>query len=391
MVYAAKFLVATALATIALSDCASAHPGQHNHRSLEEAAQSRHFKSNARRSLEACANSKNHRALKERAAARREAKLAQLRRQRRLAAADVIAKSHKSDLTGITTTVDPSTLFGTQPQCILEPEVTQGPYYVNGELIRNDIREEQAGVDLYTELQFIDVNTCEPVANLYIDFWHCNSTGVYSGVVAGGNGDSSDLTNINATFARGLAPTNDEGIVQFITKFPGHYTGRATHIHLLSNHGGEVLSNNTYAGSSVSSVGQIFFDQDLITEVEKTSVYATNTQTLTTNAEDSIFSQEAETGFDPIVEYVYLGSSVEEGIFSWISVGIDATVSETISSAATWTANGGVANANNDFGAPGGGQGGPGGNGSFPGAPPNGTAPSPSTTATPAPSSSSCT
>ncbi|TMW57585.1 hypothetical protein Poli38472_003510 [Pythium oligandrum] len=380
-----KLLAATALATVVL---VSAHPGQHEHRSLAEMAQRRLFQVNARRSLEACAGSKNHRALKERAAARREAKLNELRHQRRLSAADVIAKSHKSNRTDITPTVDPTTLFSAQPQCILEPEVTQGPYYVNGELIRNDIREEQAGVDLYTELQIIDVNTCEPVADLYIDFWHCNSTGVYSGVVAGGNGDSSDLTNINKTFARGLAPTDKDGIVQFLTKFPGHYTGRATHIHILSNHDGEVLSNNTYAGSSVSSVGQIFFDQDLITEVEKTGVYATNKQPLTTNAVDGIFSQSAATGFDPVVEYVYLGSSVEEGIFSWISVGIDASISKTVGAAATWTANGGVANAGG-AGGPGGPGQGPPPNGTFPGQPPNGTdTPTPSATTTPVPSAS---
>uniref|UniRef100_H3H631 Pectate lyase n=1 Tax=Phytophthora ramorum TaxID=164328 RepID=H3H631_PHYRM len=48
-------------------------------------------------------------------------------------------------------------------QVHLEPEVTQGPYYVNGELVRSDVREDQEGVDLYADVQIIDVNTCEPV------------------------------------------------------------------------------------------------------------------------------------------------------------------------------------------------------------------------------------
>ncbi|KAE9260698.1 hypothetical protein PF008_g33037, partial [Phytophthora fragariae] len=39
-----------------------------------------------------------------------------------------------------------SELFGDDVKCILEPEVTQGPYYVNGELVRSDIREDQEGV-----------------------------------------------------------------------------------------------------------------------------------------------------------------------------------------------------------------------------------------------------
>ncbi|TMW57582.1 hypothetical protein Poli38472_003507 [Pythium oligandrum] len=367
------YLAFTALAVV------SAHPGQHHDpRSLAEVAQRRLFQSNTHRLLQACANSKNHRVLQERAAARREAKLNELRTQRRLSAADVIATSHKSNLTNITTSVDSAKLFGTQPKCVLEPEVTQGPYYVNGELIRSDIREKQAGVDLYTELQIIDVNTCEPVADLYIDFWHCNSTGVYSGVVANGNGNSADASNINATFARGLAPTDKDGIVQFITKFPGHYMGRATHIHILSNHGGSVLANKTYSGSSVSSVGQIFFDQDLITEVEKTDTYAKNSQTLTTNEEDNIFAQEAASGFDPVVQYVYLGSSVDDGIFSWISIGIDASESKTVSAAATLTANGGVASGT---------TGGFGGRGNSPGTSTDSSTPSSSNVGTPAPSS----
>jgi protocatechuate 3,4-dioxygenase beta subunit len=55
--------------------------------------------------------------------------------------------------------------------------------------------------------------------------------GVYSGVQASGNGDSSDASNLDATFLRGIQPSNDEGVVQFESIFPGHYTGRATHIH----------------------------------------------------------------------------------------------------------------------------------------------------------------
>ncbi|TMW57583.1 hypothetical protein Poli38472_003508 [Pythium oligandrum] len=328
MVQAIKLVIATTLATAAL---ASAHPGHHEQRSLVEMAQHRIFQSNARRSLGACAGSTSHRALQERAAARREAQLSELQHQRRLSAADVIAKSHKSNLTDVAPTVDPSTLFGSQPQCILEPEVTQGPYYVTGELIRNDVREEQPGIDLYTELQFIDVNTCEPVADLYVDFWHCNVTGVYAGVNANGNGDSNDLTNINNTFHRGLAPTNSEGIVQFITKFPGHYTGRTTHIHILSNHGGQVLSNNTYAGGSVLTnktcsggsvrqVGQVFFDQSLLTAVYATAPYTSNTATITKNADDSIFKQEAAS-FDPVMNYAYINeNSIADGIFAYISM-----------------------------------------------------------------------
>lgn len=71
---------------------------------------------------------------------------------------------------------DPDVLFGTDATCILGPEVTQGPYYVTGELVRENIAESQEGIPLYMDIQLIDTNTCEPIPDIYMDLWHCNST-----------------------------------------------------------------------------------------------------------------------------------------------------------------------------------------------------------------------
>jgi hypothetical protein len=187
----------------------------------------------------------------------------------------------------------------------------------------------------------------------------------YSGIVASGNGDSSDPTNIDKTFGRGLIDTDSDGVAQFITMFPGHYTGRATHIHILATQNATVLANNTLSGGAISHVGQLFFDQGLITEVETNEPYASNTQEFTLNSDDDILSGEAAS-MDPVMEYVLLGDSVSDGLLAWISIGIDASASYEVSSAATWTENGGVVNENS--GAPGGGApgGGPDGNGIAP-------------------------
>ena len=140
---------------------------------------------------------------------------------------------------------EPELLFGAgdYPRTVLAPEVTQGPYYVTGEYVRYDVREGHDGVDLldplychppsvkgreidnrgqnrYLDLQFIDISTCKPVPNIYVDIWNVNATGVYSGVVAKGNGDASDLSNLNATFLRGLRATNDDGVVQLRLSLP---------------------------------------------------------------------------------------------------------------------------------------------------------------------------
>jgi hypothetical protein len=193
--------------------------------------------------------------------------------------------------------------------------------------------------------------------------WHCNSTGVYGGVVANGNGDSSDASNINNTWLRGIQPTNDDGVAQFESLFPGHYTGRATHIHIMVHTNATLQANETLGLDNYAShVGQAFFDQTLIAAVDEIAPYSSNTQPMTENADDSIMQEEAATeGVDPVVEYTLLGDSLEDGLFAWIAFGIDSSKSESVSPAVYYQEGGGVANPNNDFGGPGGGSGFPSG------------------------------
>lgn len=49
-------------------------------------------------------------------------------------------------------------------------------------LIRKDIRETEPGIDLFLDVQITNVNTCEPMTGVYVDFWMANSTGVYSDI-----------------------------------------------------------------------------------------------------------------------------------------------------------------------------------------------------------------
>lgn len=109
----------------------------------------------------------------------------------------------------------------------------------------------------------------------------------------------------------------------------------------------------------------------MIAQVDTVAPYSENTQPLTTNAEDSIFSEEAATS-DPVVEYSLIGDTIADGIFAWVSFGVDLTQKFDVSPASTLTENGGVANENSGMG---GGPGGPGGN-STGGGPPSGAAPS---------------
>jgi hypothetical protein len=110
----------------------------------------------------------------------------------------------------------------------------------------------------------------------------------------------------------------------------------------------KILPNGTIAGmydGHSSHVGQIFFDQDLITEVEKNTPYSTNTQALTENSNDDILATEADTT-DPFVEYVLLGDDVSDGIFAWISIAVNSTRDDSLSPEGFWTEDGAEINDN---------------------------------------------
>ncbi|EHY53464.1 hypothetical protein HRR83_003668 [Exophiala dermatitidis] len=360
-----------------------AHPG---HDVAEEAAERADFFKRNPKTLRSCAEKLKARGHESASIARRQALADHLRVKRGLAAKPLIHRrdfssynhTHLSTNASISLDMDEATLFADNSSCTLQTDVTQGPYYVNGELIRKNLVDDEPGVPLTLDIQIIDTSTCEPVPALYMDLWHANSTGVYSGVVANGNGNSNDTTNLNNTALRGIQETDSNGVVQFETVFPGHYSGRATHIHLLTHNpnsttvrvNGTLLNANTSAEVHASHVGQLFFDQDLISLIDTVEPYSSNTQEITLNSDDSILNQEADTT-DPFVEYVLLGDTVEEGILAWVSIGIDPTEDQEVNYAATHYKDGGVSNDNAEGGMGGGSP--PSGTAAGSGAPPAGT------------------
>lgn len=143
------------------------------------------------------------------------------------------------NMTGSVTDYSIDSLFGAEAKCALTPEDTIGPYYVTGEYFRSNVTEGQAGVPLHLEMQFVDINTCEPVPNILADIWAANATGVYSGVSSTGEG------GLNTTFLRGVQLSDQEGVAYFDTLFPGHYSGRATHQHVVAHQDVTVLTNGS--------------------------------------------------------------------------------------------------------------------------------------------------
>lgn len=355
-----------------------AHPG---HDATEEIRDRQSFKNSVRHvSLAHCAEKLKASGVFSRNLERRAATAAMARISRGVSRRDtdsVLAESHNKTALGYSENTSTSDLFSGNASCVLTPEVTEGPYCmlapsepayiseltiiadVGGEFIRKNVTEGQSGVDIVLDYQVIDVDTCNPVPNVYVEIWHCNSTGIYSGVVADGNGDSSDEHNINNTFLRGIQKTDSDGVSQFDSLFPGHYTGRTTHIHIMVHTNATELSNHTLGNQVYAShVGQTYFHQDLITTIEKAEPYASNTQPLTTNSDDSILSEVTNTT-DPLMAYTLLGDSVADGLFAWLSFGINTSYVNEFQPASFYYASGGVKNPNAYGGGPDGNGGGP--------------------------------
>lgn len=211
---------------------------------------------------------------------------------------------------------DPSSIFGSNTSCILTPEETIGPYWVSGTLIRSNLTNSQPGIPLHLEIELISTSNCKPLSNVLVDVWSTNATGVYSGISSDGQGGA------NTNFNRGVQASDSDGTVQFDMIMPGHYAGRATHIHVATHSGATLLSNGTYSGGTANHIGQLYFDEALRAAVEREAPYSGNRQQVVSNAEDGLVAEQAGEDYDPFVRYVYLGKDISDGLMAWISIGI---------------------------------------------------------------------
>lgn len=318
-----------------------AHPGeQHSKEHIRREIEARDLNAAlGARALSQCSSSASARRLKQRSVKRRAETVNALREARGI---KVNPKKYRRDLAALEEweTVNHNmtgvydydmftaleTVFDTNTSCVLAPEVTDGPYYIVGEYYRSNVKETQwsEGVDLFLEVQYVDINTCAGVPNVAVDTWSCNATGIYSGIYESGNYAAD---GINSTYLRGIQLTDSDGVVSFETIFPGHYTGRATHTHVLAHTNATLLDNGTISvwNQPVAHIGQLFYPEDLRSAVEATYPYSLNTQTATTNDEDMWSIVQTDESYDPFPQFVYLGDDITDGLFAWIQIGINTT------------------------------------------------------------------
>jgi protocatechuate 3,4-dioxygenase beta subunit len=176
-------------------------------------------------------------------------------------------------------------LTGTALDCVVRPELTIGPYFVDNQLNRSDIRSEPSdnsvkeGIPLTLSIGVASVgnNSCTAIQGAQVDVWHCDAQGVYSGV----SDQSFDTTD--QKFLRGYQLTDSSGRVQFVTIYPGWYSGRAVHIHF-------TIRTKAADGQDYQFTSQFFFDDTLTDQVHAQQPYASKGQRDTRNANDNIFN-----------------------------------------------------------------------------------------------------
>ncbi|KAG9238151.1 Intradiol ring-cleavage dioxygenase [Amylocarpus encephaloides] len=302
--------------------------------------------------MDACWDSPHVRELQDRAVKRRAAMVEQLRAERDLLDTPIMDKRSLADFknwaktdhnktgTGISQTSTLESLFGANASCIFTPDNANGPYYVKGEQIRSNVQESQKGVPMHLEMQFLDIKTCKPAKDVLVDIWSCNATGVYSGVSSYGQG------GLNSYWLRGVQNTDADGVVNFDTIFPGHYSGRATHEHIVTHVGAKIEKNGSYTGGTINHLSQLFFEQNLISAVEAMAPYNTNRIRLTTNDADGYTGYAASKAYDPFPSWTMLGNKLDQGLFVWALVGLDlaADVEKWATNAAYVDATGGKNN-----------------------------------------------
>jgi protocatechuate 3,4-dioxygenase beta subunit len=132
--------------------------------------------------------------------------------------------------------------------CILSPEETEGPFYESGQMMRKDITDGRMGVPFKLRARIVDVSaSCAPLAGIAFEIWHCDADGVYSGPKAG---------MASETFLRGTQMTDELGVAEFDTIYPGWYSGRAVHIHF-----------KVHVAPNRVATSQLYFDEEFSREL----------------------------------------------------------------------------------------------------------------------------
>jgi protocatechuate 3,4-dioxygenase beta subunit len=171
------------------------------------------------------------------------------------------------------------------PGCVVQPQQTEGPYFVDTMLNRSDIRTDpvngavKPGVPLRIAFAVSHIGPdgkCTALPGAQVDIWQCDATGVYSGV------QDRSFNTVGQKFLRGHQITDARGAASFVTVYPGWYPGRAVHIHFK-------IRTTPAAQQGYEFTSQLYFDEALTDRVFTREPYSGHTGQRTRNETDGIF------------------------------------------------------------------------------------------------------
>lgn len=183
-------------------------------------------------------------------------------------------------------TTDASSLPYRLPACVVRPSQTEGPYFVETDLNRSDIRSDPTdgavseGVPLRLRFQVTRLGgqSCEPLAGALVDVWQCDAMGVYSGV----EDFQGFFDTTGKRFLRGHQLTDREGMADFTTIYPGWYTGRAVHIHFKIRTRPDDADGHEFTS-------QVYFEDSLSDRIFAEQPYAAHEGERTLNSADRFY------------------------------------------------------------------------------------------------------
>lgn len=170
------------------------------------------------------------------------------------------------------------------PLCVVRPEQTEGPYFVDERLHRSDIRSDPTdgqmskGTPLALTMQVsrLGAEPCQPLSEAQVDIWQCDALGVYSDVRDPG------FNTVGRKFLRGYQMTDARGEAQFLTVYPGWYPGRTVHIHFK-------IRTAPAARRIYEFTSQLYFSDELTDQVHTAPPYAPKGPRRARNRHDGIF------------------------------------------------------------------------------------------------------
>lgn len=209
-------------------------------------------------------------------------------------------------------------MLDSQPALALTPDVIDGPYWFDVDIVRHDLREDRPGLPLAVAVRVVDAGALDaqgratPVPGAVVELWHCDAGGVYSGFEetsregqpipkdergiplgpppagdAGPShgaysvGEAESRTTDDGTYLRGAQPTDEDGLARFTTIYPGWYVSRSVHIHV-----------KVHLGTENVLTAQLFFDDALNDRVFSTvAPYTDHTGRDTRNDGDFLYSR----------------------------------------------------------------------------------------------------